>query len=159
MGRNGAGKTTTFSMILGLVAPGRRPRLPQRTRTSPTCRCTCGRGKGLVLLPQEPSAFRKLTVAENLLAVLETPPVAAGLPGAPGSSEALEEFGLDKLAGALALTLVRRRAAPPRDRPGHGHWTPGSSCSTSRSRGSTPCRSGTSRRSSGRSGPGASASC
>jgi lipopolysaccharide export system ATP-binding protein len=60
--------------------------------------------KGLILLPQEPSAFRKLTVAENLLAVLETRPLRAASRAAKASG-ALEEFGLEKLAGARALTL------------------------------------------------------
>ncbi len=60
--------------------------------------------KGLILLPQEPSAFRKLTVAENLLAVLETRPGAAASRAAR-VDEALAEFGLDRLAGAKALTL------------------------------------------------------
>ena len=59
--------------------------------------------KGLILLPQEPSAFRKLTVAENLMAVLETRPSAGSRAARVG--RVLEEFGLDKLAGARALTL------------------------------------------------------
>ncbi|MCK7499598.1 MAG: hypothetical protein MZW92_61255 [Comamonadaceae bacterium] len=40
--------------------------------------------KGLVLLPQEPSAFRKMTVAENLMAVLETRPSGGGVASGPG---------------------------------------------------------------------------
>ena len=60
--------------------------------------------KGLVLLPQEPSVFRKMTVAENLMAVLETRPSGAASRAARVSG-ALEEFGLEELAGALALTL------------------------------------------------------
>jgi len=103
LGPNGAGKTTTFSMILGLVAQdGGRvflrdqdiTRLPMYLRAR----------RGLVLLPQEASAFRKLTVAENLLAVLETRPAAADS-RTSRVSRALEEFGLEKLAGARALTL------------------------------------------------------
>ena len=103
LGPNGAGKTTTFSMILGLVPPDRGrvflgdediSGLPMYLRAR----------KGLILLPQEPSSFRKLTVAENLLAVLETRPSdRAGR--AARAAEALEEFGLEKLAGARALTL------------------------------------------------------
>jgi lipopolysaccharide export system ATP-binding protein len=103
LGPNGAGKTTTFSMILGLVPrDGGRvflgdediSDLPMYLRAR----------KGLILLPQEPSSFRKLTVAENLLAVLETRPSDRGSRAARVSG-ALEEFGLEKLAGARALTL------------------------------------------------------
>ena len=102
LGPNGAGKTTTFSMLLGLVSQdGGRVFLRDEDITDQPMYLRAR--KGLVLLPQEPSAFRKLTVAENLLAVLETRPSA-------GSRTArvacvLEEFGLDKLAGARALTL------------------------------------------------------
>lgn len=72
LGPNGAGKTTTFYMIVGLVQPdsGRVlvgdqdiTRLPMYLRA---------RNFGISYLPQEPSVFRKLTVEENILAVLET---------------------------------------------------------------------------------------
>lgn len=103
LGRNGAGKTTTFSMILGLVAQdGGRVFLREEDITDEPMYLRAR--KGLILLPQEPSAFRKMTVAENLLAVLETRPSEAGSRAARVSST-LEEFGLEKLAGALALTL------------------------------------------------------
>ena len=73
LGPNGAGKTTTFSIMVGLVAPDAGKvlldgvdltRMPmyQRARL------------GVSYLPQEASIFRKLTVEENLLAVLETLP-------------------------------------------------------------------------------------
>ncbi len=71
LGPNGAGKTTTFYMIVGLVEPdagrvlvGDRDitRLPMYLRA---------RNFGISYLPQEPSVFRKLTVEENILAVLE----------------------------------------------------------------------------------------
>src|SRR5260370_6210490 len=74
LGPNGAGKTTTFYMVVGLIKPdeGRVllggediTMLPlyQRAR------------RGISYLPQEPSVFRKLTVEQNLLAVLETLPL------------------------------------------------------------------------------------
>jgi lipopolysaccharide export system ATP-binding protein len=75
LGPNGAGKTTTFYMIVGLVEPdagrvlvGDREitRLPMYLRA---------RNFGISYLPQEPSVFRKLTVEENILAVLEVQPV------------------------------------------------------------------------------------
>ncbi len=74
LGPNGAGKTTTFYMIVGLVEPdagrvlvGDREitRLPMYLRS---------RNFGISYLPQEPSVFRKLTVEENILAVLEVQP-------------------------------------------------------------------------------------
>jgi len=103
LGPNGAGKTTTFSMILGLV-PQDAGRVFLRDEDITDRPMYLRARKGLVLLPQEPSAFRKLTVEENLLAVLETRP-----PGAASrrvrATETLEEFGLGKLAGARALTL------------------------------------------------------
>lgn len=74
LGPNGAGKTTIFYMIVGLIQPdsGRVlagehdiTRLPMYLRA---------RNYGIGYLPQEPSVFRKLTVEENILAVLETQP-------------------------------------------------------------------------------------
>ena len=103
LGRNGAGKTTTFSMILGLV-PQDGGRVYLRDEDITDRPMYLRARKGLVLLPQEPSAFRKLTVEENLLAVLETRPPGAGPKGARVTGT-LEEFGLEKLAGARALTL------------------------------------------------------
>ncbi len=103
LGRNGAGKTTTFSMILGLVPQdGGRVFLKDEDVTDRPMYLRAR--KGLVLLPQEPSVFRKMTVAENLMAVLETRPSGAASRAARVSG-ALEEFGLDALAGAMALTL------------------------------------------------------
>jgi lipopolysaccharide export system ATP-binding protein len=103
LGPNGAGKTTTFSMILGLVPlDGGRVFLGDEDITDRPMYLRAR--KGLVLLPQEPSAFRKLTVAENLLAVLETRTPGAAARAAR-TSAALEEFGLGNLAGAKALTL------------------------------------------------------
>jgi lipopolysaccharide export system ATP-binding protein len=103
LGRNGAGKTTTFSMILGLV-PQDSGRIFLRDEDITDLPMYLRARKGLILLPQEPSAFRKMTVAENLLAVLETRPLGAGSRTARVSG-ALEEFGLEKLAEARALTL------------------------------------------------------
>lgn len=71
LGPNGAGKTTTFYMVVGLTRPDDGQvflndtditNFPMHQRAK----------KGLSYLPQEPSVFRKLTVEENLLAVLES---------------------------------------------------------------------------------------
>jgi len=103
LGPNGAGKTTTFSMILGLV-PQDAGRVYLRDEDITDRPMYLRARKGLVLLPQEPSAFRKLTVEENLLAVLEIRPPGA-VPKGARVTGTLEEFGLEKLAGARALTL------------------------------------------------------
>jgi lipopolysaccharide export system ATP-binding protein len=104
LGPNGAGKTTVFSMILGLVPQdGGRvylngedvTRLPMYLRAR----------KGLCLLPQEPSAFRKLTVEQNLLTVLECRVGGGANSGRDEIAETLEEFGLGEMAGAAAVTL------------------------------------------------------
>lgn len=76
LGPNGAGKTTTFYMIVGLIKPdqgeirfGNRPitSLPMYRRAR----------RGIAYLPQEPSIFRRMTVEENLLAVLELLDISA----------------------------------------------------------------------------------
>ncbi len=71
LGPNGAGKTTTFYMIVGLIRPddGRIfLDAEEITRDPMYVRAR----KGINYLPQEPSVFRKLTVKENILAILET---------------------------------------------------------------------------------------
>jgi lipopolysaccharide export system ATP-binding protein len=103
LGANGAGKTTTFSLILGLIPKDGGQilldgedisGLPMYMRAQ----------KGLSLLPQEPSAFRRLSVEENLLSIMET------LPGDHSRRndtlvQILQELGLKKLAKAKAYTL------------------------------------------------------
>ncbi len=71
LGPNGAGKTTTFYMIVGLIAPDSGSILLDTediTRYPMYIRAR----KGISYLPQEPSVFRKLTVRENIMAILET---------------------------------------------------------------------------------------
>ncbi len=103
LGPNGAGKTTTFYMILGLLQPDSGAisldgedlsLLPiyQRAR------------KGLQYLPQESSVFRKLTVAENIMAILETLEPDRGV-RAERLSRLLGELRLTHLAGQKASSL------------------------------------------------------
>ncbi len=71
LGPNGAGKTTTFYMVVGLVKPNSGQIFLDEhdiTKTPMYKRAKMGIG----YLPQEPSVFRKLTVEENLIAILET---------------------------------------------------------------------------------------
>lgn len=76
LGPNGAGKTTTFYMIVGLIQPdGGRVFLDGEEMTNVPMYLRA-RQWGISYLPQEPSVFRKLTVEENILAVLEVQPIA-----------------------------------------------------------------------------------
>ena len=71
LGQNGAGKTTTFYMIVGLITPDSgRILLDEQDITALPMYQRARRG--ISYLPQEASVFRKLTVEENLLAILET---------------------------------------------------------------------------------------
>jgi lipopolysaccharide export system ATP-binding protein len=76
LGPNGAGKTTTFYMLVGLIAPqAGRIHLDGRDITKMPMYERARRGIGY--LSQEPSIFRKLTVEQNILAILETLPITA----------------------------------------------------------------------------------
>jgi lipopolysaccharide export system ATP-binding protein len=96
LGPNGAGKTTTFYMVVGLIAPdeGRVflneediTKLPMYKRAQ----------MGLGYLPQEASVFRKLTVADNIMAVLEMTKLTKGE----------REFKLESLLDEFNLHQVR----------------------------------------------------
>ena len=103
LGPNGAGKTTTFHMIVGLIAPGSgRIRLGEDDITTMPMYRRARAGIGY--LSQEPSVFRKLTVRQNLTAVLEA------TPGRQEDREArtthfLEELGLEALSDSRADQL------------------------------------------------------
>ena len=71
LGPNGAGKTTSFYMIVGLVAPDSGNILADDEDITRVPMYLRARQYGISYLPQEPSVFRKLTVEENILAVLE----------------------------------------------------------------------------------------
>ena len=72
LGPNGAGKTTSFYMIVGLVGPDTGRVLVDDEDITDVPMYLRARQYGISYLPQEPSVFRKLTVEENILAVLET---------------------------------------------------------------------------------------
>ena len=74
LGPNGAGKTTSFYMIVGLVRPDAGRVLLDGEDITRTPMYLRARNFGISYLPQEPSVFRKLTVEENILAILETQP-------------------------------------------------------------------------------------
>jgi lipopolysaccharide export system ATP-binding protein len=75
LGPNGAGKTTSFYMIVGLVPPETGRILVDENDITHVPMYLRARNFGISYLPQEPSIFRKLTVEENILAVLEAQPL------------------------------------------------------------------------------------
>lgn len=75
LGPNGAGKTTTFYMTVGLVPPDSGRVLVDGQDISEVPMYLRARNYGISYLPQEPSVFRKLTVEENIMAVLEVQPI------------------------------------------------------------------------------------
>lgn len=104
LGRNGAGKTTTFRMIMGLVIPDAgtiRLNGHEVTRMPVFRRALLGMG----FLSQEPSVFQRLTVEQNLLAILQVVSRERGSRQRDRATKLLEEYGLTRLAGQKAYTL------------------------------------------------------
>jgi lipopolysaccharide export system ATP-binding protein len=103
LGPNGAGKTTSFYMIVGLLRPdGGRIFLEGEDVTELPMYKRCRLGMGY--LPQESSVFRKLTVEENLLAILETLDLSHH-ERMTRLGELLAELDLTRLARHKAFTL------------------------------------------------------
>lgn len=103
LGPNGAGKTTTFYMIVGIIPPNRGRIIFDNndiTRLPIHVRCRFGIG----YLSQEPSIFRKLTVKENILAILETLPLSR-IERKRKLERLLEELKISHLASNKAYTL------------------------------------------------------
>jgi len=103
LGPNGAGKTTTFSIIVGIIRSDQGKvtfndeeltNLPMYQRAR----------KGVTYLPQEPSVFRKLTVEQNLLAILETLPLTAS-ERQERKTQLLADLGISHLATHRADSL------------------------------------------------------
>jgi len=95
LGPNGAGKTTTFYIIVGLVNPEAGQILLDGVDISSFPMYLRARN-GISYLPQEPSIFRKLTVEENIMAVLETLPLSAHQ-RRERLEEIVEELGLQQV--------------------------------------------------------------
>jgi lipopolysaccharide export system ATP-binding protein len=103
LGPNGAGKTTTFNMVVGIVRPDEgevKFRDQEITRLPMHARARLGIG----YLTQEPSIFRKLTVEQNILAILETCAMSASERSLRLKS-LLDELDLARLAKSRAYTL------------------------------------------------------
>ncbi|MGH9399184.1 MAG: LPS export ABC transporter ATP-binding protein, partial [Thermoanaerobaculia bacterium] len=103
LGPNGAGKTTIFSIVVGLVRPDEGVvHLGNRDLTDlPMYRRARA---GISYLPQEPSVFRKMTVEENLLAILETLELSPAQ-RRERADRLLSEFGLEAVRGNRAYSL------------------------------------------------------
>src|SRR5216683_6615472 len=104
LGPNGAGKTTTFYSIVGLIPPDTGRVLWDEEDITDVPMYLRAREYGISYLPQEPSIFRKLTVEENILAVLET------LPLTPHQrrerlEELIEELGLQHVRRSYGYLL------------------------------------------------------
>lgn len=104
LGPNGAGKTTTFYTCVGLVSPDQGSveldgqditREPMYVRAR----------QGIGYLPQEPSVFRKLTVSENVMAILETMEFESETLRRNRHDELLEFLGLSHLTKSMASAL------------------------------------------------------
>ncbi|NMO22216.1 LPS export ABC transporter ATP-binding protein [Pyxidicoccus fallax] len=112
LGPNGAGKTTSFNMVVGLVTPDAgRVRVGDEDLTDMPMHRRARRGVGY--LPQEASVFRKLTVRDNFLSVLELQKDLDKRTREQRADALMEEFGLSHVAESLGETLSggeRRRA-------------------------------------------------
>ena len=123
LGPNGAGKTTSFYMIVGLVTPETGRVMVDSTDITHTPMYLRARNFGISYLPQEPSVFRKLTVEENLMAILETLPMR-GRERRATMERLISQLGLEKvrrshgymLSGGerRRVEIARALAAEPR---------------------------------------------
>ena len=101
LGPNGAGKTTTFYTCVGLIATDSGSVVLDSediTREPVYIRAR----KGIGYLPQEPSVFRKLTVSENIMAILETLDFPSNTERKQRHEELLSELGLTSLSDNIA---------------------------------------------------------
>jgi lipopolysaccharide export system ATP-binding protein len=104
LGPNGAGKTTTFYTSVGLVAPDSGVVLLDDADITYEPMYLRAR-KGIGYLPQEPSIFRKLSVSENIMAILETMDFPNAASRRKRHDELVEFLGLGKLVKSLGSAL------------------------------------------------------
>ena len=103
LGPNGAGKTTSFYMIVGLISPDSGSVMLDEEPITSLPMFKRAR-KGIGYLPQEASVFRKLTVEENLLAILETLSLS-GRERHQRMNRLVEQLGLEKVRYNKGFTL------------------------------------------------------
>src|SRR3954469_9278347 len=104
LGKNGAGKTTSFYMIVGLVRPNSGRVIFSGTDVTGYPMYKRAR-LGMGYLPQEESIFRKMTVEQNIMAILEMQPLNKK-EGRHRCDELLTQFGIEHVSKQLALTLA-----------------------------------------------------
>ena len=103
LGRNGAGKTTTFRMTIGMITPNAGTVIFEGVDVTKVPMYKRAR-RGMGYLSQEPSIFQRLTVRQNLLAILETMNLMRE-DRHERCAQLLEQFGLTRQAHQLARTL------------------------------------------------------
>ncbi len=103
LGPNGAGKTTSFNMIVGLVRPDGGKVFADETDITQTPMYERAR-MGISYLPQEASVFRKLTVDQNILAILQTLPLVRA-ERRERLDDLIAQFGLDKVRHSRGYQL------------------------------------------------------
>jgi lipopolysaccharide export system ATP-binding protein len=103
LGPNGAGKTTSFYMIVGLI-PTDRGRISLDGANISKMPIHSSAKLGLSYLPQEPSIFRKMTVAENILAILELQELTREKMNVR-LEELLQELGIGHIRNSPAISL------------------------------------------------------
>lgn len=104
LGPNGAGKTTTFYMTVGLVPPDSGRVLVDGQDISDVPMYLRARNYGISYLPQEPSVFRKLTVEENIMAVLEVQPIS-WQERRRKRDQLIDELGLGHIRNSMGYAL------------------------------------------------------
>lgn len=104
LGPNGAGKTTTFYMVVGLVQSDRGTIMLNGEDLSLAPMHTRAR-KGIGYLPQESSIFRKLTVRENIMAILEIRKDLSQVQRLEIVDDLLEEFHITHIANSKGMSL------------------------------------------------------
>lgn len=104
LGPNGAGKTTTFYMIVGLVPLDKGEILiDQQALTLQPMHVRARQGIGY--LPQEASIFRKLTVYQNLMAILQTRKELSKAQREQKADDLLDEFSINHIRNSLGMSL------------------------------------------------------
>ena len=104
LGPNGAGKTTSFYMIVGLVAATRgQVRMGNEDVTKMPIHLRAR--KGLCYLPQEASVFRKLSVEDNIVAILETRKELTKVDIDDRLHQLLDEFSIQHIRKSLGMSL------------------------------------------------------
>jgi len=103
LGRNGAGKTTTFRITIGMIIPNAGTVIFEGLDVTKMPMYKRAR-HGMGYLSQEPSVFQRITVRQNLYAILETMPMTRKQ-RADRAASLLGQFGLQHVAGQQARTL------------------------------------------------------